>query len=73
MKTLRKLCAVALLACVLAVSVRAGDMHAGYTNPPPPPPDPPAATSATAEETDETGDVIADTIAALLRGLLIVL
>ena len=38
MKTLRKMIASALLMCVLAVSVSAGEMQAGITNPPPPPP-----------------------------------
>lgn len=74
MKTLREMTAAALLACVLTVSVSAGEMSAGYTgSPPPPPPDPPATTNATADGTAETGDVIVDAIATLLSGLMSVL
>ncbi len=35
MKNLRRLCAVALLSCIFAISVHAGDMSAGRTSEPP--------------------------------------
>lgn len=70
MKTLRKMTAAALLACVLAVSASAGEMSAGYAPPPPPPPDPPPASAVAGTETDESGDITADLLAALLNGLL---
>jgi hypothetical protein len=34
MKNLRRMCAVAMLSCIFAVSALAGDMHAGRTNGP---------------------------------------
>lgn len=50
MTTLRRACAVAALACLFALTPRAGDMSAGYTNPPNPTPTPqPAATREPAE------------------------
>lgn len=72
MKTFRKLCAAALLAGVLTVSVSAGDMWTGYA-PPPPPPDQTTTTNGATADTNETGDITFDTIATLLSGLLIVL
>ncbi len=68
MKTLRKMCAVMALACLFSVATNAGEMHAGYTNPPPPPP-----TQATGEAAEETGDALSETLASLLSGLLAVL
>ena len=65
MKTLRKMTAAALLACVLTVSANAGEMYGGYTNPPPPPP-----AQASGEATEETGDVLSEALASLLSGLL---
>ena len=73
MKTLRKMTAAALLACVLAVSANAGEIYAGYTPPPPPPPDAQPASAAAGEETDASGDITAEVLAALLNGLLAVL
>ena len=67
MKTLRKLTAAALLACVLTVSVSAGDIWTGYTPPPPPPTDPPPASA------EASGDVLSEVMASLLSGLLTVL
>ena len=67
MKTVRKVCAVALLACVLAVSASAGEMSAPGVTAPPPPTDPPPASA------EATGDVLSEVIASLLSGLLTVL
>jgi hypothetical protein len=38
MRYLSRLCAVTVLACILAVPVAAGDISCGVTDPPPPPP-----------------------------------
>lgn len=73
MKTLRKMTAAALLACVFTLSVSAGDMWTGYTPPPPPPPDATPPTNGATADTGEAGDFTLDTIATLLSGLLTVL
>ncbi len=68
MKSLRKVCAVAVLACAFAVPVCAGDIHTPTVTAPPPPP-----AQATGEATEGTGDVLSEVIASLLSGLLGVL
>lgn len=62
MKHLRRLCAVAVLTCAFAVSISAGDMHAGITPPPPPP--------QTSETVTTNGDMSAGIIATLLQSVL---
>ena len=66
MKTLRKVCAVVALGCLFSVAANAGEIHTGYTPPPPPLPPPGAAEEAT----EATGDVLTDLIADLLGGVL---
>lgn len=68
MKTLRKVCAVLTLACLMSVAANAGDMHTPSVTAPPPPP-----TQAMGEATEETGDVLSEALASLLSGLLAVL
>lgn len=74
MKNFRKMCAVLALGCVFALPVRAGDMSAGYTNPPPPPRAQSADTTEDLTEqttwTDETTGAAFEVFAALLRGVL---
>lgn len=72
MKTLRKLTAAAFLACALALSASAGDIHTGGYAPPLPEP-PPDSKGAPNEAPEETGDVLSEVIASLLSGLLTVL
>lgn len=72
MQTLRKMTAATVLACILAVSAIAGDMHTPSVTAPPPPPDPTASSTA-AEETGESEDGLTDLIASLLSSLLAVL
>ena len=64
MKMLRKTTAAALLACLLALPVSAGDMYGGFTNPPPPPP-----SQSTDEASGETGNALTEVITSLLGGL----
>lgn len=71
MKTFRELTAAVLLTCVLAVSVSAGEIHAGFHDPAPPP-------SPTDVVTEETGDTetendLTDLIVTLLNGVLSIL
>lgn len=73
MKTLRKVCAAALLACVLAVSTSAGEIHTPTVTAPPPPPDTPPASASVGEATGEAGDFNLDAIVTLLSGLLTML
>lgn len=71
MKALQKMSAAALLTCVLALPAIAGEMHAGFA--PPPPPSPMRTSPVADEETIETGDVIFDTIATLVKDLFLLL
>jgi hypothetical protein len=69
MKRLQRMSAGVLLACLLAVSVSAGDMSAGYV-PPPPPPAPSRATSEQVEPTvttDETSGDVVEVLKTLLH------
>ena len=68
MKTLRNMMTAALLACVLALSVNAGDMYTGYA--PTPPPEQTVTSNDATEETGEIVDITLDTLATLLSSLL---
>lgn len=68
MKTLRRLCAVAVLTSAFALPAFADEIPCGIETPPPPP-----GVAFTGETTEEGGDVTADLLAALLNGLLTVL
>ncbi len=63
MRKLQKLCAAAVLTCVLAVSASAGHISAGGVTDPPPPP------AASETETTE-GDMHAGGVMAVLLSLL---
>lgn len=73
MKHLRQSCLIAALACALAASTYAGDMSAGYTNPPPPPAQPTGETAQPNVATDEASDEVLETALMLLQGALSVL
>jgi hypothetical protein len=77
MKSLRRLCAVAALTCVFAVSSYAGDMSAGIVNDTSPPPAQPAMTTGEAtqpeletNESDKTGDGVVEFMLTLLQSVL---
>lgn len=70
MKQLRQFCAAVMLGCIFFVSVSAGDMHAGITNPPPPPPQ---RSTATEDVTNEMSDEVVQIVVTLLQNVLSVL
>lgn len=69
MKAMRLLCLTAVLVSAFTLPASAGDIECGVTAPPPPPP----TVAVSGEATEETGDITADLLAALLSGLLTVL
>ncbi len=73
MRTLRKMTAAAILACILAVSASAGEIHTPTITALPPPPDTPPTSASAGEATGEVGDFNHDAIVTLLSGLLTML